>query len=257
VLLASDRYDPDRREHRRFLGFAMLVCLTSGVTGFLELPGYQGRALYLLVLLLIPGGAYLVFGMLNLAAERTFGGTATGRRRIWVRGLPVLIHVGALLSMLPTLISPPEAGVNVKTRGAWLRRLPEDNLLTAFIMRQQQQRADSHLLVIRGKYDQSDCVDVRDGGGPRTLTLPLMGSDSRLKVTHGSPQAIETLARIAHDAEWYVLTEPQMAGVAGDAIRQVENVDWHVIWETPRLLLAKLTTVDTQGTNLLESGYSP
>ena len=265
VLLAGNRHDVAKREHCRFLGFAMLVCLASVVTGVLELPGYQGRALYLLVLLLIPGGAHLVFGMLIPFAGKRFLGMANLR---WLKRLPALIHVAALLSTLPTVLLPPEAGVNVKARGALLRRLPDDNLLTAFIT-EQHPDYDRHLLIIRRSgAHQREYIDVREEEDPSSLTWksieyssltwPLIGYyGSRLILTSGSSQALTVFTGTTNDAERYILSDPKMTGSIEDAIRQEENLDWHVIWETPRLLLAKITTIDTTRTNLLENGGSP
>ncbi|MFO1523170.1 MAG: hypothetical protein U1G05_14230 [Kiritimatiellia bacterium] len=91
---------------RGFTGALMVFAMLGTVTGMFEMPGYQGRYLYLLLLLGLPVAASLLIRTLAPWLLRR-----TRRRRPPVRHLFRwrVIAAGAIAACLPSVRLPPGA----------------------------------------------------------------------------------------------------------------------------------------------------
>jgi hypothetical protein len=108
---------------RGLLGFSMLFSAFATVTGMFDMPAYQGRHLFLLLLLGIPAlSSFVVDPVIPFA----------GRFGIPLRkqSLSRLVFGAALLTCIPTILHPPEAGRNIPVSpDLMIRQIPEDDLL--------------------------------------------------------------------------------------------------------------------------------
>lgn len=105
------------------LGFAMLFSTFATITGMFDMPGYQGRHLFLMLLLGIPVlSSFAVVTILRAAVRLGI----SLRHETLFR----LVLGAALLSSLPTIRHPPEAGKNIPVSpDLMIRQIPEDDLL--------------------------------------------------------------------------------------------------------------------------------
>ena len=100
-----------------FTGAIILFSMLGTVTGMFELPGYQGRYLYLMILLGLPVLARLGLYLID----------PTAQHRIRWR----ITAAGALTACLPSVFFPPVAGTTIPVPlelGA--RQSPEEDILT-------------------------------------------------------------------------------------------------------------------------------
>ena len=110
-----------------FTGAVILFSMVGTATGMFEMPGYQGRYLYLMILLGLPVFARVGIRHIAPALRRT------RRFPIPIRGLirRRFIASGALAACLPSVVFPPVAGENIPiARGLIVRQSPEDDILT-------------------------------------------------------------------------------------------------------------------------------
>ena len=111
-----------------FTGAIILFSMLGTVTGMFEMPGYQGRYLYLMILLGLPVLARLGIHHIAPAALRRMNNFPICVRRLstWR-----FIAAGALAACMPSVFRPPVAGRNIPIAGDLIvRQSPEDDILT-------------------------------------------------------------------------------------------------------------------------------
>ena len=112
---------------RGLLGFALLFSAFATVTGMFDMPAYQGRHLFLMLLLSIPALSFFAVSRVLPLAENLSLRAGFPLRR---NGLYRLGLGAALLTCLPTLLRPPEAGRTIPASpNLMIRQIPEDDLL--------------------------------------------------------------------------------------------------------------------------------
>ena len=112
---------------RGLLGFALLFSAFATVTGMFDMPAYQGRHLFLMLFLSIPTLSFFAVSRVLPLAENLSLRTGFPLRRT---GLYRLGLGAALLTCLPTLLRPPEAGRTIPASpDLMIRQIPEDDLL--------------------------------------------------------------------------------------------------------------------------------
>ena len=117
-----------KRHDLNLCGFMILACLVSSATGILEFPGYQGRALYTMLLLFVPGLCWIGFECIVPALEGCLG-------QCWRPALTTGVFLCAALSCVPTVMAPPVVGGNAPVSDAVpVRQLPEDDVLVRFVL---------------------------------------------------------------------------------------------------------------------------
>lgn len=112
---------------RGLLGFLLLFSAFATITGMFDMPGYQGRHLYLMLLLGVPAASFFaVFRLIPLAIRLAARAGLSLRPAVAFRmGLGVV-----LLSCIPSVRHPPEIGGNVPVSpDLVVRRIPEDDWL--------------------------------------------------------------------------------------------------------------------------------
>ena len=112
---------------RGLLGFALLFSVFATVTGTFDMPAYQGRHLFLMLFLSIPALSFFAVAQIVPFAEAIVIRAGLPLRRT---GLYRLGLGAALLTCLPTLLRPPEAGRTIPAApDLMIRQIPEDDLL--------------------------------------------------------------------------------------------------------------------------------
>lgn len=112
---------------RGLLGFALLFSAFATVTGTFDMPAYQGRHLFLMLFLGIPALSFFAVSQAVPIAEVLSIRAGFPLRRT---GLYRLVLGAALLSCLPTILRPPEAGRTIPAASdLMIRQIPEDDLL--------------------------------------------------------------------------------------------------------------------------------
>ena len=112
---------------RGLLGFALLFSAFATVTGTFDMPAYQGRHLFLMLFLSIPALSFFAVAKAVPLAEALSIRAGLPLRRT---GLYRLGLGAALLTCLPTLLRPPEAGRTIPAApDLMIRQIPEDDLL--------------------------------------------------------------------------------------------------------------------------------
>ena len=132
---------------RGLLGFALLFSAFATVTGMFDMPAYQGRHLFLMLLLSIPALAFFAVSRVLPLAEKLSlrAGFSPPRNRLYRLGLGA-----ALLTCLPTLLRPPEAGRTIPASpDLILRQIPEDDLLIGLARSIPADRPQSLLFLAR------------------------------------------------------------------------------------------------------------
>lgn len=108
---------------RGLLGFSMLFSTFATVTGMFDLPAYQGRHLFLMLLLGIPALSFFAVSTVIPFAIRL--GIPLGNNPLFR-----LVVGAALLSCIPSILHPPEAGKTIPASpDLMIRQIPEDDLL--------------------------------------------------------------------------------------------------------------------------------
>lgn len=112
---------------RGLLGFSMLFLAFATVTGSFDMPAYQGRHLFLMLLLSIPVLSFFaVSGVVPLAERLSIRAGFPLRQT----GIFRLVMGVALLTCIPSIRHPPEAGRTIPASpDLMIRQIPEDDLL--------------------------------------------------------------------------------------------------------------------------------
>lgn len=112
---------------RGLLGFALLFSAFATATGMFDMPAYQGRHLFLMLFLSIPALSFFAVSRAIPLAEALSIRAGFPLRRVSLYRLGL---GAALLTCLPTLLRPPEAGRTIPASpDLMIRQIPEDDLL--------------------------------------------------------------------------------------------------------------------------------
>lgn len=134
-----------------FAGFLIVFSMLGTVTGVFEMPAYQGRYLYVIVLLGLPVAAGLWMGRIAPACLRRSAVRHSPFRALF--RWKVLLRC-ACLACIPSILYPPVTGRTIPTDPVILtRRAPEDDLLTRVAICRPGEQPLQMVFLFRSKED--------------------------------------------------------------------------------------------------------
>ena len=230
LFVAGNR---ERRWALSFSGFMILACVLSSVTGILELPGYKGRALYLMLMILVPGLCCIVFEyglpLMSRGLERNFH-----RGAAW---LGSGAFAAGILSCLPSVITPPVIGANVALGSTIItRQLPEDNAMMRFLISLPAGEQRYSVIYIASSSPQAP----RQRGKNVTLTS-MWDTRTEFLFAHAEtlPAITAPLRNRTRDI-YAVIASGDLKSLGGWVALSVPEGFWTPVFERGRISVAKL-----------------
>lgn len=156
-------------------GLCLILLVLSAWTGILEMPGYQGRAIYILFCLIIPllcrRGMLLVRCILNYSFKS---------HSVVSHHLRSIVLWGGTISCVPVILSPPIAGRDVVPSGARVRKVPEDECVARWLMAEPLSCAS-----IIAIYDRKEvsALSFKERGLWRDYLIARFGSNRLVQIT--------------------------------------------------------------------------
>ena len=217
---------------RGLLGFALLFSAFATATGMFDMPAYQGRHLFLMLFLSIPALSFFAVSRAIPLAEALSIRAGFPLRRA---GLYRLGLGAALLTCLPTLLRPPEAGRTIPASpDLILRQIPEDDLLIGLARSIPADRPQSLLFLARENAPRL----------PGEIVSTLNGTPgfSGLLIHRAAPAALAQFdVFTTHPPRFAALARADWDSLPAQPVREWDGLPLDpIVFQTPRLVCVRL-----------------